>query len=95
MAELDNPNLVSIPVSCNGSAYVAEVGFNPRKVEVVHEGGYCATAYNSSDYALKVNSSGTSLVSGLVTFDGNNKVTLGTDADLNISGDVTTLYCYK
>ena len=93
--ELDNPNMVSIPVSCNGSAYEAEVGFNPRKVEVVHNGGYCATAYSSSDYALKVNSSGTSLVSGLVTFNGDNTVTLGTDTDLNISGQVTTLYCHK
>lgn len=94
MPELDNPNLVTIPVSCNGSAYVAEVGFNPRKVEVVHEGGYCAIAYKDCDKALKITSSN-ALVSGLVTFTDDNKVTLGSDANLNISGDVTTLYCYK
>lgn len=92
---LDNANIVSIPVSCDGSAFVAEVGFNPRKVEVIQNGGYCATVYQGVTKALKVNSSGTSFVSGLVTFDGKNKVTLGVDADLNVSGQVTTLLCYK
>lgn len=93
--ELDNPNIVSIPVSCDGSAYQAEVGFNPRKVEVVQAGGYCATAYAASDYALKATSAGTSFVSGLVSFDGENKITLAADADLNVSGQITTLLCYK
>ena len=91
---LDNPNLVTIPVSCDGSAFIAEVGFNPRKVEVVHAGGYCAIAYKGADAALKLTSAG-ALVSGLVGFLGDNTVSLGTDADLNVSGQVTTLYCYK
>ena len=94
MAELDNPNLVTIPVSCDGSAFIAEVGFNPRKVEVVNQGGYCAIAYKDAAKALKITSAGT-LVSGLITFTGDNKVTLGTDANLNVSGQVTTLFCYK
>lgn len=93
--ELDNPNIVSIPVSCNGSAYEAEVGFNPRKVEVIQNGGYCATAYNGITNQVKFNSSGVTLTSGIVTFNGDNTVTLGTDADLNVSGAVTTLMCYK
>lgn len=93
--ELDNHNIVSIPVSCNGSAVVAEVGFNPRKVEVVQNGGYCATAYNGVSNALKFGVSGAALTSGVVTFNGDNTVTLGTDADLNVSGAVTTLLCYK
>lgn len=91
---LDNPNLVTIPVSCDGSAFIAEVGFNPRKVEVVHEGGYMAIAYADADAALKLTSAG-ALVSGLVGFLGDNTVSLGTDADLNVSGKVTTLFCYK
>ena len=94
MAELDNPNLVTIPVSCDGSSFIAEVGFNPRNVEVVHQGGYCAIAYKDAAAALKITSAG-ALVSGLVTFTDDNKVTLGTDADLNVSGQVTTLFCYK
>lgn len=93
--EFENPNIVSIPVSCDGSAYQAEVGFNPRKVEVIQNGGYCATAYKASTHAIKVTSDGTTFVSGLVSFDGENKITLGTDADLNVSGQVTTLLCYK
>lgn len=96
MPELDNPNLVTIPVSCDGSAYIAEVGFNPCKVEVVQEGGATATAYKDAVKALKVTSAGSaSMVSGLVTFNGDNTVTLGTDAALNISGGKTTLLCYK
>lgn len=92
--ELDNNNIVTIPVSCDGSAYIAEVGFNPRKVEVVQAGGYTAIAYKGAAAALKLTSAG-ALVSGLVTFNGDNTVTLGTDADLNVSGAVTTLMCYK
>lgn len=95
MYELDNPNLVTIPVSCDGSAFIAEVGFNPRKVEVVQNGGYTATAYSAVDNATKVTSAGTTFVSGLVAFNGDNTVTLGVDADLNVSGAVTTLFCYK
>lgn len=93
--ELDNHNIVSIPVSCNGSAYQAEVGFNPRKVEVVQNGGYCATAYKGVTNQVKIVSSGTALTSGIITFNGDNTVTLGADADLNVSGAVTTLLCYK
>lgn len=92
--QFDNKDLVSIPVSCNGSAYIAEVGFNPRKVEVVQAAGYMAVAYKDAAAALKVTSAG-ALVSGLVTFNGDNTVTLGTDADLNVSGAVTTLLCFK
>lgn len=92
--ELDNHNIVSIPVSCDGSAFKAEVGFNPRKVEVVAAGGYCAMAYKGATAALKLTSAA-ELASGLVTFNGDNTVTLGTDADLNVSGAVTTLLCYK
>jgi hypothetical protein len=92
--ELDNHNIVSIPVSCDGSAFKAEVGFNPRKVEVVAAGGFCALAYSNATHAMKLASSA-ALVSGLVTFSGDNTVTLGTDADLNVSGTVTTLLCYK
>lgn len=92
--EFDNHNIVSIPVSCDGSAYKAEVGFNPRKVEVVAAGGYCAMAYADAAAALKLTSAA-ALASGLVTFNGDNTVTLGTDADLNVSGTVTTLLCYK
>lgn len=93
--ELDNHNIVSIPVSCNGSAYQAEVGFNPRKVEVVQNGGYCATAYKGVTNQVKFYESGVILTSGIVTFNGDNTVTLGADADLNVSGAVTTLLCYK
>ncbi len=93
--EFDNHNIVSIPVSCDGSAYIAEVGFNPRKVEVVAAGGECAMAYVDAAAALKLTSAGASLVSGLVSFNGDNTVTLGTDAALNVSGAVTTLLCYK
>lgn len=92
--ELDNHNIVSIPVSCDGSAFIAEVGFNPRKVEVVAAGGYCAMAYKGASAAMKLTSAA-ALASGLVTFNGDNTVTLGTDADLNVSGTVTTLVCYK
>ena len=92
--ELDNHNIVSIPVSCDGSAYIAEVGFNPRKVEVVSAGGLCAVAYKGASAATKLTSA-PELVSGLVAFNGDNTVTLGTDADLNVSGAVTTLLCYK
>lgn len=90
----DNPNIVSIPVSCDGSAYIAEVGFNPRKVEVVAAGGACAIAYKDATAAMKLTSAA-ALTSGIVTFNGDNTVTLGTDADLNVSGAVTTLLCYK
>jgi hypothetical protein len=92
--ELDNHNIVSIPVSCDGSAFIAEVGFNPRKVEVVAAGGLCAVAYKGAAAATKLTSA-PALVSGLVAFNGDNTVTLGTDADLNVSGAVTTLLCYK
>ena len=92
--EFDNHNIVSIPVSCDGSAFIAEVGFNPRKVEVVAAGGYCAMAYKGASAAMKLTSAA-ALASGLVTFNGDNTVTLGTDADLNVSGAVTTLVCYK
>ena len=93
--ELDNHNIVSIPLSCNGSAIQAEVGFNPRKVEVVQNGGYCATAYKGVTTQMKIVSSGAVFGSGMVVFNGDNTVTLGADADLNVSGAVTTLMCYK
>jgi hypothetical protein len=92
--ELDNHNIVSIPVTCDGSAYKAEVGFNPRKVEVVAAGGACAIAYKGATAAMKLTTAA-ALATGLVTFNGDNTVTLGTDAALNVSGAVTTLLCYK
>lgn len=92
--ELDNHNIVSIPVTCNGSAYIAEVGFNPRKVEVVAAGGKLAVAYANATAAMKITTAA-ALATGLVTFNEDNTVTLGTDADLNVSGAVTTLFCYK
>lgn len=92
--ELDNHNIVSIPVTCDGSAFVAEVGFNPRKVEVVAAGGKLAVAYAGASHAMKITTA-PALATGLVTFNEDNTVTLGTDADLNVSGAVTTLMCYK
>ena len=93
--EFDNPNIVSEDITCNGSAVVVSVGFDPRKVEIVQNGGYCCTAYNGITNAVKFNSSGVELASGVVTFNGDNTITLGADVDLNVSGAKTKVIAYK
>ena len=93
--ELENHNIVSIPVSCDGSAFIAEVGFNPRKVEVIaEETGYMAICVKGAAKALKLAATG-SAINSPITFNGDNTITLGVEAALNVSGKKTLLLCYK
>lgn len=93
--EFDEPSLVTKLVDADGTAKVVEVGFNPRKVEVVAlETGYMAICVKGAAKALKLAATG-SAIDPLITFNGDNTVTLGTDAALNVNGKQTVLLCYK
>ena len=93
--KFDEPSFVSIEVTCDAAATKVEVGFNPRKVEVIaEETGYMAICVKGAAKALKLAATG-SAVDSPITFNGDNTVTLGVEAALNVSGKKTLLLCYK
>jgi hypothetical protein len=93
--KLDEASFVTIEVTCDAAAVEVEVGFNPRKVEVVaEETGYMAICVNGAAKAIKLAATG-SAINNPITFGTNNKITLGVEASLNVSGKKTLLLCYK
>ena len=93
--EFDEASFVTIEVTCDAAAVEVEVGFNPRKVEVVQTvTGYMAICANGAAKAIKLAATG-SAIANPITFGLDNKITLGVEADLNVSGQKTLLLCYK
>ena len=94
--EFDNPSMVTIEVEADGAAKKVEVGFSPRKVEVVAvETGHMAVCFKGVEQAVKF-APGASMIDNPITFnDDNTTVTLGVEAALNINGQKTLLVCYK
>lgn len=93
--KFDEPSFVTIEVTCDAAATKVEVGFNPRKVEVIaEETGYMAICVKGADKALKLAATG-SAINSPITFNGDNTITLGVEAALNVSGKKTLLLCYK
>ena len=98
--ELDEPSFVSRLIEANAAAKTVDIGFNPRKVEVVAlESGAFAICVKGAEKHLKfaagVSAVAATLEDPIITFNGDNTVTLGVDADLNASGKDTVLLCYK
>ena len=92
--KFDEPSFVSIEVTCDAAAVEVEVGFNPRKVEVIaEESGYMAICAKGAAKAIKLAATG-SAIANPITF-GDNKITLGVETDLNVSSKKTLLLCYK
>lgn len=93
--ELDEPSFVSRLIDADAAAKTVDIGFNPRKVEVVAlESGYMAICVKGAAKAIKLADTG-SAIDSPITFNGDNTVTLGVETDLNVSGKQTVLLCYK
>lgn len=93
--EFDNNNIVSIQFTSDAAAKTVEVGFNPRKVEIVDTTtGYTGICFNGAAKAIKLAATG-SAITNPITFNGDNTITLGVEASLNVSGNKVLLLCYK
>lgn len=94
--EFDNPYIVTVEVEADGAAKKVEVGFSPRKVEVVAvETGNMAVCFKGVEQAVKFAPDASSIANPITFNDDNTTVTLGVEATLNINGQKTLLVCYK